>query len=190
MESLEGVGQNLSPLPGWANATTPLYATPVCGSIIQTGTYTTSGAVGVFIGFQQPATWSSVEAWTSDASGVTWTCQIPGIYSMNIAQTLNVQNLSDITNPIVSLVMSMVDGNNAELDQVYTTNIPIPVTIDPIVICQNVSNIVNANVGTTMEFGVTSPSGGITITSAGNSGYYQAFTYNLIARGVYGNVVV
>jgi hypothetical protein len=107
---------------------------------------------------------------------------------MNVAQTLVVQNIADIVNPIVQLAMSVNDVNNAELDQVYTTTFTVPVTTQPIELCQNVTNIVNANVGTQMEFSVQSPSGGITLTSGANNGFYQAFTYNLIARGVYGNV--
>jgi len=190
MESLEGVGQNLSPLPGWANATSPLYATPICGAFLQTGVFTAVGSDPIYVQFDTPASWSTAEAWVPDNSFTTWTCQIPGIYSMNVSQTLTVQNIADIVNPVINLAMSIVDINNAELDQVYTTIITVPITTDPITIAQNVTNIVNANVGTEMEFSVTAPSGGISVTSgAVDPGYYQAFTFNLIARGVYGNVI-
>jgi hypothetical protein len=188
MGSLEGVGQNLSPLPGWANQTLPFNATTVCGGYLQTEVFTATGSTAEFIAFDTPLSWTTAAAWTSE-DGVTWTCQIPGIYSMNIAQTLVVQNVADIVNPIVQLAMSVNDVNNAELDQVYTTTITVPITTDPIELCQNVTNIVNANVGTQMEFSVQSPSGDITVTSGANNGFYQAFTYNLIARGVYGNVI-
>jgi len=184
---MEGVGQDLLPPPGYANPTTPVFATPVCGGFLQTSIYTATGSTAEFIGFDTPLSWTTANAWTSD-DGVTWTCQIPGIYSMNVAQTLVVQNIADIVNPIVQLAMSVNDVNNAELDQVYTTTFTVPVTTQPIELCQNVTNIVNANVGTQMEFSVQSPSGGITLTSGANNGFYQAFTYNLIARGVYGNV--
>ena len=189
MESLEGVGQNLSPLPGWANQTLPFNATTACGGYLQTEVYTADGSDAVFIGFNTPLSWTTAAAWTSDELGITWTCQIPGIYSMNIAQTLVVQNIAEIENPIVQLAMSVNDVNNSELDQVYTTTFPVPVTTAPIELCQNVSNIVNANVGTQMEFSVQSPSGGITVSSGANNGFYQAFTFNLIAQGVVGNIV-
>jgi hypothetical protein len=186
---MEGVGQSLILPPGYANPTTPVFATPVCGGYLQTEVYTADGSDPVFVAFTQPLSWTTANAWTSDELGITWTCQIPGIYSMNVAQTLVVQNTADIVNPVVQLAMSVNDVNNAELDQVYTTTIPVPVTTAPIELCQNVTNIVNANVGTQMEFSVQSPSGGITVSSGANNGFYQAFTYNLIAQGVYGNVI-
>lgn len=187
---MEGVGQDLFPPPGYANSTTPLFATPVCGSILQTEVVSTVGMDAVFVPFSTPQSWSSVTAWTSDVSGIIWTCQIAGIYSMNISQTLSVLNAADITNPVVNMTMSIADPVNTELDQEYTTSIIVPVTISPILVSTGVTNIVNANVGTTMEFGIASASGDIDVTSGGNAGYYQAFTYNLIAKGVYGNVVV
>ena len=186
---MEGVGQDLLPPPGYANPATPLFATPVCGSILQTEIVSTVGSAEVAVPFSVVQSWSSVSAWTPDVTGVIWTCQIAGIYSMNIAQTLTVFNAADITNPVINMSMSMVDINNAELDQVYTQTITVPVTTDPILVSTGVSNIVNANVGTTMSFALSSPDGGITVTSGSNSGFYQAFTYNLIAKGVYGNVV-
>ena len=185
---MEGVGQDLLPPPGYANPQTPLFATPVCGGYLQTEVFTATGSTAEFIAFDTPLSWTTATAWTSE-DGITWTCQIPGIYSMNVAQTLVVQNIADIENPIVQLAMSVNDVNNAELDQVYTTTFPVPVTTSPIELCQNVTNIVNANVGTQMEFSVQSPSGGITVTSGANNGFYQAFTFNLIARGVVGNVI-
>jgi hypothetical protein len=189
MESLEGVGQNLSPLPGWANQTLPFNATTVCGGYVQTEVFTATGSTAEFIAFDTPLSWTTAAAWTSE-DGVTWTCQIPGIYSMNISQTLEVQNIAEIQNPVIQLAMNVNDANNSELDQVYTTTFPVPITTAPIVLCQNVTNIVNANVGTEMTFSVESPSGGITLTSGtGLSDFYQAFTFNLIARGVVGNVV-
>ena len=186
---MEGVGQDLLLPPGYANPTTSLFATPVCGGYLQTEIYTATGSTAEFIGFTDPLSWTTAPAWTSDLSGITWTCQIPGIYSMNVSQTLVVQNIAEIANPIIQLAMSVNDVNNAELDQVYTTTFPVPITTGPIELCQNVTNIVNANVGTQMEFSVQSPSGGITLTSGANSGFYQAFTFNLIAQGVKGNVI-
>ena len=187
---MEGVGQDLLPPPGYANPATPLFATPVCGSILQTEVVSTVGSAEVVVPFNVYQSWSSVSAWTSDISGILWTCQIAGIYQMNIAQTLTVFNAADITNPVVNMSMSVIDINNAELNQVYTQTITVPVTTSEIIVSTGVSNIVNANVGTTMSFAVNAPNGGITVTSGSNSGFYQAFTYNLIAKGVYGNVVV
>ena len=50
---MEGVGQDLFPPPGYANSTTPLFATPVCGSILQTEVVSTVGAAAVFVPFIQ-----------------------------------------------------------------------------------------------------------------------------------------
>jgi len=186
---MEGVGQLLYPPPGWVNATTPGFATVICGAVPQTAVVSTSGSDAVFVPFGTPLSWSSVSAWTTDDAGIIWTCNVAGIYSMNVSQTLTVFNAADITNPVVNMSMSMNDANNAELDQVYTTTITVPVTTAPLVISTGVTNILNANVGTTMQFSISSPDGGITVTSGGNSGNYQAFTYNLIAQGVYGNVI-
>ena len=187
---MEGVGQDLLPPPGYANPQTPLFATPICGGFLQTGVFTADGSDPIYVQFDAPASWSTAEAWVPNNSFTTWTCQIPGIYSMNVSQTLTVQNIADIVNPVINLAMSVVDGGNAELNQVFTTIITVPITTDPITIAQNVTNIVNAGVGTEMVFSVTAPSGGISVTSgAADPGYYQAFTFNLIARGVYGNVI-
>ena len=191
MESLEGVGQNLSPLPGWANATAPLYATPICGSILQAVPATSSGSDVLPITFTLPTSWSSTTAWTSDLSGEIWTCGIPGIYSMTISQLLLVQNIADIVNPVVNMSMTLTDVATPELNVIVATILTVPVTTDAIEIAANVSNIINAQVGTTMRFTLQSPSGGISIVSGGIAPpYVTAFAYNLIAQGVYGNITL
>jgi hypothetical protein len=179
--------------PGWVNPTTPGSATTSCGAIKQTKFFTAVDDNAVQIGFDYPLSWTGPGWTTTDPSGILWTCQVPGVYNIYIAQTLEVQNVADIDNPTVTLNLSIVDANNAELNQTYTNTIFVPVTTGtvPLVGC-SLTAIVNANVGTELIFALASPSGGVSIVSgngAEDSGTYQAFTYNLISQGVYGTVI-
>lgn len=186
---MEGVGQTLILPPGYANATTPSFATTQCGAYLQTEFVTVTGSAGEFIPFSTPLSWTQGTAWTPDASGIVFTCNIPGIYSVSVNQTLTLNNLAEIADPTVYVALSVNDGNNAELDQVYTNTTLVPITSSPVIVAVSFTNIVNANVGTTMQVGIDSPSGNITMTSGANTGNYQALTYNLIAQGVFGNVI-
>ena len=82
------VGQQLYAPPGWINSTTPSFASTACGAYLQTQTFSVVGSVAVQIAFPQPLSWSQGTAWTPDASGIVFTCQTPGIYSVVINQTL------------------------------------------------------------------------------------------------------
>ena len=186
---MEGVGQDLFPPPGYANPTTPLFATPQCGAYLQTEYVTVEGSLGAVIPFSTPLSWTQSTAWIPDNSGSVFTCQIPGLYSILINQTLGLTNLSEITNPTVYVTLSVVDGNNAELNRTYTNTTLVPITTDAVTVCIGFTNIINANVGTQLSVAIDSPSGNIEMTSGDNSGNYQALTFNLIAQGVYGNVV-
>ena len=186
---MEGVGQQLYPPPGWVNTATPGAATTQCGAYLQTETFSTDGSTAIQIGFPQALSWTQGSAWTTDASGIVFTCNIPGIYSVSINQTLELNNLAEIANPTVYMALSVIDANNAEIDQVFTNSLLVPITSSPVLVSTSFTNIINANVGTTMQLAIDSPSGNITVSSGGNTGNYQALTYNLIAQGVYGNVV-
>lgn len=173
---------------GYINTDTPQAATVSCGANLQVSTVATNGVDAVFVPFNQPLSWAGAQ-WTSDSNAIQWICQVPGIYSMNVAQTLILQNTAEIVNPIVNMIMSITDNVNAELNQTYTTTLMVPITTGPIEVGAGVANIVNANVGTFMSFALEAPSGNITVSSGGNNATYQGFTYNLIAQGNYGNVV-
>ena len=186
---MEVQGQQLILPPGFANATTPINATPQCGAYLQTAVFTVSGSDAVQIAFPEPFSWTQSTAWVPDVDGVVFTCQIPGIYNISVNQTLTLQNTAEVSNPTVYMAMSVVDANNAEIDQVYTNTLMVPVTVAAITVSTSFSNIINANVGTTLQIAIDSPSGNITMSSGDNSGNYQALTFNLIAQGVYGNIV-
>jgi len=187
---MEGVGQQLLVPPGWINSSTPGSATVQCGAFLQTSFITVTGSLAEPIPFEVPLSWNNGTAWTpADASGFVFTCNIPGIYNVSVNQTLTLNNLAEIAEPIVYVALSVVDANNAEVDQVYTNTTLVPITSSPVVVAISFSNIINANVGTTMQLAIESPSGNISMTSGANTGNYQALTYNLIAQGVYGNVI-
>jgi len=186
---MEGVGQQLIAPPGWINSSTPGSATVQCGAFLQTDFITVTGATAESIPFSTPLSWNNGTAWTPDASGFVFTCNIPGIYNVSVNQTLTLENLAEIAEPLVYVALSVVDANNAEVDQVYTNTTLVPISSSPVVVAVSYSNIINANVGTTMRVAIESPSGNISMTSGANTGNYQALTYNLIAQGVYGNVI-
>jgi hypothetical protein len=186
---MEGVGQDLFLPPGFANSTTPSFATTECGAYLQSTFVTTVGTTAQPVPFEVPLSWTQGTAWIPDGSGVVFTCNIPGIYSISVNQTLTLNNVAEIAEPIVYVALSVNDANNAEISQVYTNTTLVPITSAPVTVATSFTNIINANVGTEMAVAVVSPSGNITMTSGANSGNYQALTYNLIAQGVFGNVI-
>jgi hypothetical protein len=186
---MEGVGQQLYPPPGWVNPSTPGSATTECGAYLQTTFVTVTGDVAEPVPFEEPLSWTQGSAWTPDEEGVVFTCNVPGIYSISVNQTLTLENLAEIAEPIVYVALSVNDANNSEINQVYTNTTLVPITSAAVVVATSFTNIINANVGTVMSVAIVSPSGNISMTSGANSGNYQALTYNLIAQGVYGNVI-
>lgn len=187
--SVENVGYGMIAPTGWANGTTPAFATATCGSIFQSLVFTSTPGDPVYVAFDQPAGWNS-DAWVSDASGGTWTCAVPGIYLMNISQSLTVFNAADIVNPVVNVVMNMIDDNYADVNQAVSNSMTVPITTAPINVQTSVSGIVVAAVGTRMTLTIVSPSAGITIDSEAYLPYNVAFSYNLIAQGPYAEVSV
>ena len=174
---------------GWVNPITPAFASVNCGAIIQTpGTYVSTIGDAVNVPFQTPLSWSGNE-WTTDADGLVFTCQVPGIYSVNISQQLTLYNPSESQTPIVNLNMNINDASNIELNQSYTNTIIVPITTGSINVGTSVTNIVNANVGTTLGCTLNSPSGSVSVISGGSGGSYAGFNYNLIASGNYGNII-
>jgi hypothetical protein len=186
---MEGVGQQLLPPPGWVNSTTPGSATTECGAYIQSEIVTVTGDVAEPIPFATPLSWTQGSAWTTDETGIVFTCNVPGLYTIVVNQTLTLNNLAEIGDPTVYIALSVNDGLNAEINQVYTNTILVPITSSPVAVSVGFTNIINANVGTTMSVAIDSPSGNISMTSGSVGNFYQALTYNLIAQGVYGNTV-
>ena len=64
-------GQMFSP-PGWANPTTPGFATTTSGSVFQSQVFTSTPGDPVYVAFDQPSSWDT-QSWIPDASGGTWT---------------------------------------------------------------------------------------------------------------------
>jgi hypothetical protein len=116
---MEGVGQDLFPPPGYANATRPSFATTECGAYLQSTFVTTVGTTAQPVPFEAPLSWTQSTAWTPDGSGVVFTCNVPGIYSISVNQTLTLNNVAG-TNPlseyvwiVPSMLYKSVADNNA-----------------------------------------------------------------------------
>jgi hypothetical protein len=187
--SVENVGYGMLSPPGFVNSLTPGSATVTCGCTFQSLVFTSTPGDPVYVAFDQPASWNT-NAWTPDASGGTWTCQVGGIYQMAISQSLTVFNAADIVNPVVDVVMNMIDDNHPDLNQTVANTITVPITTDAISIQTSVSGLVCCAPGTRMTCTLVSPSGGITITSEAYLPYTVAFTFNLVAQGPFGEASI
>ena len=183
--SVQNVGYGMLGPVGWANGTTPSFATVTCGSILQSLAFTSSGGDSLEVAFDTPTSWNT-NAWTPDASGGTWTCQVGGIYSLNVSQALSVFNAADIVNPVVVLTMNIVDDNHPDLNQAVSNSIVVPITTGSIIMPCSVAGIIPTAVGTRMTFTLVSNSGDVTITSEPAVPYNVAFSFNLISQGPYG----
>ena len=187
--SVQNVGLGMLAPVGWINSSVPSFATTTCGSILQSSTFTATAGDSLEIAFNTPTAWNT-NAWTPDLSGGTWTCQIPGIYSMNVSQSLTVFNAADIVSPVVVLTMNIEDDNHPDLNQAVSNSVVVPVTTDPISLPCSVAGIIPAAPGTRMIFTVVSTGGDVTITSEPAVPYNVAFSYNLIAQGPYGEASI
>jgi hypothetical protein len=187
--SVQNVGYGMFSPVGWTNGTTPGSATVTCGSILQSLAFNSSGGDSLEIAFDTPTAWNT-NAWTPDASGGTWTCQVGGIYSLNVSQSLTVFNAADIVSPVVVLTMNMVDDNHPDLNQAVSNSIIVPVTTGPISLPCSVAGIVPAAPGTRMTFTLVSIGGDVTITSEPAVPYIVAFSFNLISQGPYGEASI
>ena len=187
---MEGVGQDLFPPPGYANPSTPFFASPVCGYITQVEQFTSSGSDALTIGFTNPLSWTSTNVWTSDLSGATWTCSVPGIYQITVTQLLTVENLADITDPVINMTINVSSDTTSEVAQIAKSTIVVPITAAPFEVSASVSAIMNIDVNSTMTFELDSPSGGVSFTSGPPElpTSLQGFSFNLIAPGNKGNV--
>jgi len=178
--------------PGWINPTTPGSATVYCGHIIQTAEITTTGATPEAIPFSISASWSNNSSWTSD-DGITWVCQVAGIYSVNVSQQLTVTNGADIVNPVVNVNLTVTSQITTEFNKKLQSSMLCPVTTtNAVTMGLNLSGIICVGVGDTMQVTVESPSGDIEIVSGGGGveAPEAALSYSLIAQGDYGNVGV
>jgi hypothetical protein len=124
---------------------------------------------------------------SGDVSGANWTTLVPGIYQLNVAQNLTVQNTANITNPVVNITVN-VASTTTELDQILRTSLMVPVTLAPINVNAIVSGIVCCELNSVITVSIDVPSGDITLESGYNalpdpSGY---FSWNLIAQGIFG----
>ena len=138
---MEGVGQDLFPPPGYANPSTPFFASPVCGYITQVEQFTSSGSDALTIGFTNPLSWTSTNVWTSDLSGATWTCSVPGIYQITVTQLLTVENLADITDPVINMTINVSSDTTSEVAQIAKSTIVVPITAAPFEVSASVSAI-------------------------------------------------
>ena len=187
---MEGVGQPLIFPPGYANETTPTFASPICGYITQVDQFTSSGSDALTIGFTNPLSWTSSDVWVSDVSGQQWTCNVPGLYQMTVTQLLTVQNLADITDPVVNMTINVGSTTTTEINQIAKSTVIVPVTSAPFEVSASVSALVNVDVASTMSFELDSPSGGVSFTSGPPElpSSLQGFSYQLISQGNIGNV--
>lgn len=186
--SLQNVGLGMYSPVGWTNNATPGFATTSCAYNTQIVTYTASGSTALSVGFAAPTTWSNLYDLSGDLSGATWTVNTPGIYLLNVSQTLVLQNTAEITNPIVNLTINTVSETTTELNQILRTTLMVPITLAPISVNAAVSGIVCCDLGSVITFSIDAPSGAITVVSGANSlptpsGY---FSWNLIAQGTFG----
>lgn len=185
--SIENVGIGMLAPPSWANSSTPTQATIACGYHKQNVVYTVDGTNILQIGFAENVSWSNNYDLSGDLSGANWTTLVPGIYQLNIAQNLTVQNVANITNPVINITVN-VASNTTELDQILRTTLMVPVTIGPMNINAVVSGIVCCELNSVITIAINVPSGDIDVTSGYNalpdpSGY---FSWNLIAQGIFG----
>ena len=187
---MEGVGQQLYPPPGWVNSATPSFATTVCGYITQVEQYTSSGSDALTIGFTNPLSWTNTIAWTSDVSGMNWVCNVPGLYQLTVTQLLTVQNLADITDPVINMTINIGSTTTTEINQIAKSTVIVPITSAPFEVSASVSALVNVGVADTMTFELDSPSGNVSFTSGPPElpTSLQGFSYQLISQGQVGNV--
>ena len=187
---MEGVGQQLLSPPGWVNPATPGFATTICGYYTQTEQYTSDGSNPLQIGFNNPLSWTNLNAWTSDASGANWVCNVPGLYQLTVTQLLTVQNLADITDPVINMTINVGSTTTTEINQIAKSTVIVPVTSAPFEVSASVSALVNVDVASTMSFELDSPSGGVSFTSGPPElpSSLQGFSYQLISQGNIGNV--
>ena len=186
---MEGVGAGMFLPPGYANATTPSFASVQCGSILQAAVWSTDGDVETNVGFVNPSSWSAPNWTQQDISGFIWNCQTPGIYNVFCQQNLTMHNIADATNPIVNVTLSVRSNTTSEFNDSFTTSIPVPITVDPIVMTVEVGGVCNADLGSEMLVTIQSLSGNVTVESG--TTYFPApksyLGWNLIALGSYGN---
>ena len=108
--SIENVGIGMLAPPSWANSSTPTQATIACGYHKQNVVYTVDGTNSLQIGFAENVSWSNNYDLSGDLSGANWTTLVPGIYQLNIAQNLTVQNVANITNPVINITVNVASN--------------------------------------------------------------------------------
>ena len=178
--------------PGWVNPTTPGSATVKCGYIVQSQNYTANGATPLDLTFDSPASWSDA-SWVSDLSGVTWTCIVPGIYYITVAQNLTVLNTAETVQPVVALYGTLTSTSTSEFNQVIETSQYYPIMTGGAQGSQMIlTGLVNATSGSTLVITIVDRSGNLSLTSGFSSlpspvGYLG---WHLIAAGAYGNTGV
>jgi len=187
---MEGAAMGMYPPPGWANTSTPSFATTNCGFVTQTEDYSTTSSTVASIGFNGASSWTTTNWVPNDASGSAWGCKQGGIYQLSASQTLALFNAADATNPIVNVTLTIVSPTTTEFNQTFTTSIAVPITTAPISMTVTVGGLVNVDENATMALTIQSLSGNVTCTSGATSlGVSSAYlSWNLIALGAYGNV--
>jgi hypothetical protein len=176
---------------GWTNTQTPQSATVVCGYNQQNQTVETDGTTLTEIPFQAPASWSN-SLWTTNEFGIVFTCAVPGIYSIVVAQNLTFQNVAEVENPVIDIIVTIISPTTSEFNQVLVSSVIAPVTTSPINVNATVTGIINADIGSTLIVRLADRSGNIVTSSGYNSlpspsGF---LSWNLIAQGAYGNTGV
>lgn len=185
-----GDGGMVAP-PGWISPNTPGSATIRCGYISQSETFVADGGTPLDIGFVSPTTWSD-SSWISD-DGITWTCVVPGIYTITVAQNLTVNNVAETVQPVVALYGTLTSTETSEFNQVIETSQYYPIMTGGAQGSQMVlSGLINANAGSTFVVTIADRSGNLSLQSGfttfpSPNGYLG---WHLVAAGNFGNTNV
>ena len=98
-----------------------------------------------------------------------------------------------IVKDTINLALTIISTETTEFNQVFQQSIPVVLVADETVTYgTSVTGIAIANVGDVMDVSVTSVLGFCTVTSGGGTlpSPASVLSWNLIAKGVYGNVGV